>query len=257
MNTWRLLYLVIAVFLLEGCGALDPQQANTQPVSHDRFDGLLKKHVSPSGLVSYAGFKEDQDELEQYLETLTDHPPNDANWTNSEKLAYWINLYNAFTVQLILDHYPVKSIKDIGAELQVPFVNTPWDIKFIEIAGQEYDLNNIEHNILRKLFDEPRIHFAINCASMSCPPLRREAYVANKLEQQLTEQAVIFLNDSARNLITDEKAEVSKIFRWFQGDFTKKGTLKDFINQYAERRIMDDTDITYMDYDWAINETPN
>ncbi len=257
LPTQPLLFLALAALLLKGCSALDPQQANTQPVSHELFDILLKKHVDKSGLVSYAGFAEDREQLDQYLTLLTANPPNDQHWTEAEKLAYWINLYNGFTIALILDHYPVESIKDIGANLQVPFVNTPWDIKFIEIAGEKYDLNNIEHNILRKIFKEPRIHFAINCASMSCPKLRKEAYLGSKLEQQLQEQAIEFLNDPTRNQITADKAEVSKIFQWFSGDFTKDGSLREFLNQYAAQKILEDADIGYMDYDWTINETPN
>ena len=222
----KFFFFAAVALLLSGCSALDPQQANTQPVSHEVFDGLLKKHVDAMGLVSYTGFQKDRELLDQYLKLLTTNPPNDQYWTEPEKMAYWINLYNAFTIDLILGYYPVESIKDIGAKVQVPFVNTPWDIKFIEIAGEKYDLNNIEHNILRKIFEEPRIHFAINCASMSCPRLRREAYSGDKLDQQLQEQAIEFMNDPGRNQITAEKAEVSKIFQWFGGDFTKKGVFE-------------------------------
>lgn len=254
---YQLLFGVIIAISMVRCSALDPQQANTQPVSHEIFDTLLKKHVDASGLISYKGFETDRMQLDEYLTVLTSNPPNDEYWTESEKLAYWINLYNAFTIDLILDHYPLASIKDIGSKVQVPFVNTPWDIKFIEIDGEKYDLNNIEHNILRKIFEEPRIHFAINCASMSCPKLRKEAYVAVKLEQQLQEQAVDFLNDPARNRITPEQAEISKIFQWFNGDFTKNGSLREFLNQYAGQRILEEADIDYMDYDWSINETSN
>lgn len=252
-----LLFLVVVALLVKGCSALDPQQANTQPVSHELFDALLKKHVDSAGLVSYTGLEKDRVQLDQYLKLLTSNPPNDQHWTKPEKLAYWINLYNAFTIDLILDHYPTESIKNIGANVQVPFVNTPWDIKFIEIAGEVYDLNNIEHNILRKIFEEPRIHFAINCASMSCPRLRKEAYEASMLEEQLEEQAIEYLNDASRNLITSEKAEVSKIFQWFNGDFTKNGSLREFLNQYAEQKMLEGADIGYMDYDWSINKTPN
>ena len=257
LSTPQLLFLVWGAIFMKGCSALDPQQANTQPVSHELFDTLLKKHVDDEGLVAYSGFAEDRPQLDQYLKLLTANPPNDQHWNESEKLAYWINFYNAFTIDLILDHYPVESIKDIGSKLQVPFVNTPWDIKFIEIAGEKYDLNNIEHNILRKLFNEPRIHFAINCASMSCPRLRREAYKASMLEEQLQDQAIAFINDPSRNLIHAGDVEVSKIFQWFSGDFTENGSLREFLNQYALQKISEDADIGYMDYDWSINEKPN
>ncbi|MCK5368247.1 MAG: DUF547 domain-containing protein, partial [Cyclobacteriaceae bacterium] len=167
---------------------------------------------------------------------------------------YWINAYNAFTVKLIIDHYPLESIKDIGSAIQIPFVNSPWDIKFIEINGKKLDLNNIEHSILRKKFDEPRIHFAINCASFSCPKLRREAYVANNLDVQLEKQAIQFINDLERNSISGSHAEVSKIFSWFKGDFTKEGSLVDFLNQYSNTEIGKESKISYMNYNWALNE---
>ena len=256
-NSFQFLFAGIFVILLASCSALDPQQANTQPVSHDLFDSLLRKHVDPSGLVSYAGFEEDRERLNQYLNLLTSNPPNDEKWKESEKLAYWINLYNAFTIELILQHYPLESIKDIGSNIQVPFVNTPWDVKFIDINGQKYDLNNIEHNILRKIFDEPRIHFAINCASMSCPKLRPESYRSELLGAQLEDQAIDFVNDPTRNEITPSGAEVSKIFNWFGGDFTKNGSLREFLNQYARQKLLEDAEIKFKDYDWALNEAPN
>ena len=110
------------------------------------------------------------------MEELRKGHPNDKHWTETEQLAYWINAYNAFTVELILDHYPVASIRDIKEG--VPFINSVWDIDFIKIEGKTYSLNDIEHRILRREFDEPRIHFAIVCASISCPKLRNEAFEA-------------------------------------------------------------------------------
>jgi len=251
--TWRRLPIFCLIFSLAACTALDPQRADTAPISHDSFEQLLVKYVDEEGLVDYEGFQSDRLQLQNYLKLLTSNPPNDNRWNASEKLAYWINLYNAFTIDLILEYYPLESIKDIGSSVQVPFVNTPWDIKFIEIEDEKYDLNNIEHNILRKIFNEPRIHFAINCASMSCPKLRREAYKAEIIDQQLQEQAIDFLNDPFRNAITTESGQVSKVFRWFQADFTKDGSLREFLNQYAREPMSEDADIDYKDYDWSLN----
>jgi len=252
----HLLYtLLILVFV--SCGIASPKQENTQPISHASFDALLKKYVNSEGWVNYAGFSKDRAELKKYLELIQNNAPNDKNWTKEEKLAYWINAYNAFTIELILQYYPLESIKDIGSKIQVPFVNTPWDIKFIKIAGMEMDLNNIEHSILRKEFNEPRIHFAINCASYSCPVLRAEAYTGDKLEQQLQEQAVSFINDTRRNKITSASAQLSQIFDWFGGDFTKSGSLRDFINRYSKVKITDKTKVAYIDYDWRLNDSKN
>ncbi|MGI8583814.1 MAG: DUF547 domain-containing protein [Chitinophagaceae bacterium] len=221
--------------------------------SHNQWDKLLKKNVNASGMVNYKNFQKDKTELDAYLKILSDNPPQ-SSWSENEQKAYWINAYNAFTVSLILQHYPVKSIKDIGPAIQIPFVNTPWDNKFFKIGGKKYDLNNIEHSILRKKYDDPRIHFALVCASISCPRLRNEAYTAAKLDAQLEDAGKEFLNDKSKNNITAGKAELSKYFSWYKGDFTKNGSLADFINKYSQIKINSNTKISYLDYNWSLNE---
>lgn len=219
--------------------------------SHQQWDKLLKKHVNASGLVDYKGFKKDQDELNAYLKTLSDNAPQD-NWSENDKKAFWINAYNAYTVSLILQHYPVKSIKDIAGKIYK--INTPWDIQFITIGGKKYDLNNIEHGILRKKFDDPRIHFALVCAAMSCPKLQRDAYTGDKINAQLEDAGKDFLNDPAKNRVGATTAELSNYFSWYKGDFTKKGSLSDFINKYAQTKMNDKTKINTIDYNWSLNE---
>jgi len=227
--------------------------SNSNPISHESWTTLLSKHVSDEGWVDYVGFQQDSLALNQYLKLLSSSHPNDKNWSEDEQLAYWINAYNAFTVKMIVDHYPVASIKDI--KKGIPFVNTVWDIKFINIEGHEYDLNNIEHGIIRKQFDEPRIHFAVNCASISCPQLLNEAFEAKRLDAQLTQVARGFLSDTARNQVADKK--VSSIFSWFRGDFKdKSGSLVKFINQYAPEPIPEDSELEFLDYNWQLNEKP-
>jgi hypothetical protein len=158
-----------------------------------------------------------------------------------------------FTVKLVCDHYPVGSIKDIRRG--IPFVNSVWDIKFIEIEGIGYDLNNIEHGIIRKEFDEPRIHFALNCASASCPDLRPEAYTAEKLESQLDEQTIAFLSDTTKNRISVDKLELSRIFFWYKGDFRQGGKgLQTFIDQHTTKRVDVNAKIDYRPYDWSLND---
>ncbi len=250
--------LMLAFFLVvtvAGCSSLDPQQTGTTPVSHELFDELLAKYVGDDGMVDYEAFRSERGKLQEYLELLTSNPPNDETWTSGDKLAYWINVYNAFTIDLILEYYPVASIKDIGSSIQVPFVNTPWDLKLIEIDGEKYDLNNVEHNILRKVFDEPRIHFAINCASLSCPKLRREAYKGELIDRQLQEQAMDFMNDPFRNEVTSQSAELSKLFKWWQADFTRHGTLREYINRFALEPLDEGGEIDYKEYDWSLNDT--
>ncbi len=227
-------------------------ESSSMPIQHDIWHELLQKHVSSDGKVNYKGFVADKAQLNKYLSLMNTHHPNDKNWSKDEQLAYWINAYNAYTVQLIVDNYPVESIKKI--KRGVPFINSVWDKEFISIEGQAYSLGHIEHEILRKEFDEPRIHFAIVCASISCPKLLNEAYFVAQLEQQLTQQTKDFINDSSRNKLTKSEVELSKIFSWFEGDFTKKGSLIDYLNQYSQTQLSKDAKVSYMSYDWGLNE---
>ena len=160
---------------------------------------------------------------------MSSHPPA-ATWTAQERLAYWINAYNAFTIQLIVNNYPVASIQDLHPKAYIPLVNSVWHQPFFNIGGQPMTLHAIEHKILRVQFDEPRIHFAIVCASKSCPALLNEAYTAKQLEEQLTRQANAFLADNFRNKIGRSTLHLSKIFSWFKEDFTKGQTLVTFLN---------------------------
>ncbi len=222
------------------------------PVSHDLWDRLLKKHVGQDGFVDYQGMVRDSAALNDYLDLLASSHP-DKSWSKAQVMAYWINAYNAYTVKLIVDHYPLSSIKDI--KKGIPFVNTVWDIKFIYIQGKTYDLNNIEHGILRKDYNDARIHAAVNCASFSCPKLRPEAFVADKLDEQLDDSMKSFVNDQLRNQISAEKAQLSSIFNWFKGDFkSHAGSLEAFINKYSKQKISGKTVITFLDYDWSIND---
>jgi hypothetical protein len=219
--------------------------------SHQQWDRLLKKHVNAAGLVNYKGFQKDKAELDAYLQNLSNNAPQ-KNWSANDQKAFWINAYNAYTISLILQNYPVKSIKDIGGKIYK--VNTPWDIKFINIGGKKYDLNNIEHGMLRRGFDDPRIHFALVCASISCPRLRNEAYTGAQLNAQLEDAGREFLNDKSKNRISADRAELSKYFSWYKGDFTKNGSLTDFINKYSQAKINANTKIGSLDYNWNLNE---
>jgi len=225
-----------------------------QAISHNAFDQLLQKYVDEEGLVNYKGLKEDRNKLKSYLSHLESNAPQES-WSVYEQLAYWINAYNAYTLDLILEHYPLQSINEIGSKIKIPFVNTAWDIKFITIGGEEYDLNNIEHGIIRKNFDEPRIHFALVCAAMSCPKLQNRAYLPATLDDQLTAASKEFLADPAKNTFKNSKsAKLSKIFNWYGGDFNNNGTMIEYINQYAPLRLENNAEIDWMDYDWALNE---
>lgn len=223
-------------------------------VDHSSYDRLLKKYVTDKGLVNYKGFKAGEQELNRYLALLSRNPPA-ASWSQPEQMAYWINAYNAYTIRLILDHYPVKSIKDIGSSIQIPFVTTPWAAKFFSIGGEKMSLDNIEHGTLRKKFDDPRIHFALVCASMSCARLRNEAYTAAKLESQLDDQGRDFVNNPAKNNISPGKVRLSKYFDWYKGDWTKNGqSVAKWVNRYSKTKIDEQTPVTFLDYNWKLNE---
>jgi hypothetical protein len=245
MKIWLLMVFILTRGIV---GAQDK-------ISHLEFDALLRKYVSTSGKVNYKALRKDSVLLNRYLSKLSETPPDERTWTQSEQIAFWINAYNAFTIKLILKYYPIKSIKDIGSSIQIPFVNTPWDIKFIQIGGEKMDLNNIEHGILRKKFNDPRVHMALVCASKSCPILLNEAYTAEKLDQQLTRQTKAFLADPFRNKISADKPQLSMIFNWYEGDFNKNGgSVTSFVNRYSTQKMKSGAKITYIEYDWGLNE---
>ena len=211
--------------------------------SHQKWNALLQKNVNSNGDVNYKAFVKNKAELEAYLKLLQDNSPA-KNWSKNDKLAYYINLYNAGTVKLIVDNYPVKSIKDI---------RSPWDKDVVAIGDKMYSLGYVEHKVLRKM-NEPRIHFAINCASYSCPKLVNKAFLADTIEAQLENAALDFIADKKRNIISANKVELSEIFKWFKGDFTENTTLIGFINKYSATQVNDNAKVKYIDYNWSLNE---
>ena len=215
----------------------------TEKFNHQAWHDLLQKYVSNKGQVNYKGLKNNRKALLNYITVLGKNIPNDS-WAKADKLAYWINAYNAFTIDLILQNYPLKSIKDI---------KNPWKQRLWKLGSKWYNLEEMEHQILRKM-DEPRIHFAIVCASFSCPKLQNEAFTASNIESQLTLATKDFLNDSSRNMISKNSLELSKIFQWFAKDFKQNGSLIDFLNQYSTIEISAKAKKSFKDYNWDLNE---
>lgn len=215
----------------------------TPSIDHTALNTLLVNHVSPQGHVNYDSIKKNWSALRDYIASLGEQLPEDS-WSQEEKLAYWMNAYNAMTIDLILRNYPTGSIKDI---------KDPWDQRLWKLGTKWYNLNEIEHQILRKMGDA-RIHFGINCASFSCPPLLNEAFTADKVDSQLEQLAISFVNDSKRNTITADRVDISKIFTWFSKDFKTDGSVVDFLNKYANTQINDNAKVRYMDYDWNLNK---
>lgn len=214
---------------------------------HSLWNNILKSHVSQSGKVNYQGIKVGQANLSKYLGQIAANKPSG---NDNDQLAYWINAYNAYTVKLVIDHMPISSIKDIAAKVGTA---TPWDYKFANIGGTIYSLNQIEHEIIRIQFDEPRIHFAVNCASKSCPKLRNEAFTGNVLDAQLTEQTKEFLLDKTKNDLSSSPIKLSQLFDWFKDDFTKEVTLIEILNKYSQTKIADSDAPIFLEYSWELN----
>ncbi|AUC82502.1 DUF547 domain-containing protein [Lacinutrix sp. Bg11-31] len=217
--------------------------ASPEAFSHNEWNKLLKQHVSEAGNVDYKSIKTNRKSLTNYIISLGENIPNDT-WKKENKLVYWINAYNALTVDLILRNYPLQSIKDI---------KNPWEQRLWKLGNKWYSLEEIEHQILRKM-DEPRIHFAIVCASYSCPKLQNEAFTASNLEAQLTNATKQFLSDKNRNDISQNNLKLSRIFKWFKKDFEQNGSLINFLNTYSDVSISEKANKSYLDYNWNLND---
>ncbi|MFN0081023.1 MAG: DUF547 domain-containing protein [Ferruginibacter sp.] len=221
-------------------GGNEADEAN--PVlSHAAFDQLLKRHVTEDGRVNYMGFIKDKIQFDAYLNILTRNPVQ-ATWERNKKLAYWINVYNAFTIKRVMEKYPIHNMKDD--------IN-PWKEKNIRLGTETYSLDQIENEIVRVQFKDARIHFALNCGAKSCPKLLNEAYMPDKLDAQLNKQTEAFINNTLQNTISDKKAELSKIFEWYAADF---GNIVAFFNSYLQTPLKENVKITYKEYNWSLNE---
>jgi hypothetical protein len=218
-------------------------QTDSQSLDHSIWDKLLKKYVANNGNVDYKGFKTESNKLNDYINYLASQVPS-KEWSINEQLAYFINVYNANTIKLIIDNYPINSIKDIS---------NPWRKDRLKIGEKDYSLADIENGILRKM-NEPKIHFAINCASYSCPKLLNTAYTFDNVQELMERATREFINNPEKNNISTENPKLSEIFKWYKSDFTENGSLVDYINQYADIKISAETKVDYLDYNWNLNE---
>jgi len=266
----RFFLFILALTAVTGAGA------QTQGFDHEHkaWGTLLKKHVvliegGKASQVRYAGMQKDHAQLKVYLEALSNVREQEfKGWSRPRQLAFLINAYNAFAVEKILARYPdIRSILDFGKIFGNPFQD-----RFFSLFGREFSLDMIEHDTIRTkgVYDDPRIHFAVNCASVGCPMLREEAYVAARLDSQLEEQTRRFLADRTRNRFASaaNALEVSEIFKWYSVDFTSGlkgfGSREQFFARYAElladnpehRQIIleQKAEIRHLDYDWGLND---
>ena len=212
------------------------------------FDSLLQKNVDKTGRVDYQSLKNNETLLDNYLAYIQNNEPT-KDWSSNKKKAFWINTYNAYTIKIILNNYPLKSIRDIKIDGK-----TAWKIPFVKVGQKRYTLDQIEHEILRKKFNDPRIHVGINCASVSCPRLWNFAFTEDNIASSLDNLMKEFINDTTRNKISKNNLEISEIFNWFSKDFMKNGTIINYLNTYAAIKISEKASIKYLTYDWSLNK---
>lgn len=224
--------------------------------THKIWREVLSESVSKTGattVVDYRMLKSNPTKLNSYLKQLEGVSHSDFQaFSKKNQLAFLINAYNAYTVRLIIDHYPVKSIKKTGG-----FFTSPWKKKFFKLFGEPTHLDHIEHDLIRKNFKEPRIHFAVNCASKGCPSLIQTPYLGAKIDEQLEAASRDFLNDKSRNRFDPKKSTLylSKIFDWYGDDFVKaNGSVIGFVAPRLGISPKDVSRTRFLDYDWSLNE---
>jgi len=270
----NLVFIIVATLVsLNACAAdLDPQNDTVNGFDHKHkvWEDLLHSNViwtddGNASRVRYHGFKIQATQFNTYLDSISNVSQQEFNnWTKPQQLAFLINAYNAYTIKLILSKYPdLASIKELGSIL-----TNPWKIKFFTFMGKKTNLDFIEHTLIRKqgAYDEPRIHVAVVCASIGCPALRNEAFLAETLNAQLEDSMVRFLSDKTRNRYNTASGvlEISKIFKWYEGDFVSGyGSLEEFLARYAtifthqhnvKSSILSfDVDIDFLPYNWDLN----
>ncbi|KKD39669.1 DUF547 domain-containing protein [Limnoraphis robusta] len=281
MNNFKALTLLIPVlFLISSCATeTTPLNLNsenstesnvtlaaTEPFSYQNYQQILSTYVDENGNVNYKALKENRQNLDKFNASLaTLSPQSFENWTEKEKIAFWINAYNSLTLLAIIENYPTKSIRDI------PGV---WTKLQFNVMGKEVTLDEIEHKILRVQFNEPRIHMGLVCASIGCPLLLQEPYTGDKLDEQLDEQTrkFIALNQNFQIDKQNNQVYLSSIFKWFGEDFIpsfkaqdkftgsdKERAVLNFVSQYLEESenkylINGKYQIKYLDYDWSLND---
>jgi hypothetical protein len=243
---------ILSIFLLVLVLTNKLATADTLDQSNGQYSKVLNAYVT-DGLVDYSGLKSDPKDLNQYLEQ-TSLVTKEAfeRWSKNEQLAFLINLYNAQTLNLVANNYPVKSIKDIAGNS-----GGPWEKPIVTLFGEKITLNSLENEVIRKNYPEPRIHFALVCAALGCPVLINKPYQSATLDKQLDQQTKVFLMDSDKNSIDTKKRvlRLSPIFDWFKEYFIlQSGSVIEFVNPYFDNQATGEFKIEYTNYDWTLND---
>lgn len=265
MGRLSIVFLLSATLVCVNGSAWAQGSATSTPVrdsvDHGPFERILTRYVDEEGDVDYAGLQSDADSLlSPYLEQLGATDP--ATMDRDEQLAFWINAYNAYTLKLIVDHYPLENIWAVTPGPAEPKDDSPFLLEVGPVADTVRTLDEIEHDIIRERFDEPRIHFALVCAAKSCPRLRREAYTGPRLDRQLEDQTNTFLHDDEKNRIPagGDRLALSRIFDWYGEDFgATDADLQRFLAPYFEGDVRDRLanaafEVDYQSYDWTLND---
>ncbi len=220
-----------------------PEKPAPKPFDHSAFDKMLRNNVSSDGKVDYAAFKKQIAELNAYLVEMEAFAPK-KDWSKSKKMAYWLNLYNAWMIKAVADAYPINSPMDLDG-------GNTWKVKRAKSGSNTYSLDAVENQIIRPTFKDARIHFAVNCAAKSCPPLLNRAWTESNLESYLEKQTKDFINNPQYNKIETKKVQISKIFEWYAADFEDIIT---FLNKYSNTKIDSKAKIEYLEYNWELNK---
>ena len=258
--------LIVCLLLLSVCSVLflyhfrvEADSRASQPTddasfSHELFDQVLQEHVDEKGRVNYTKLKANPKKLEAYLDLLAFADPEELSY--NERLTFWINAYNAFVIKGVINHYPITSVRKVKL-----FNGFFFRLKF-QVAGKMYTLNQIEHDIIRTEFVDPRVHFVLVCASSSCPSLGNRAFSADTIEEHLETAAFSFIQDPEKVRIdrAERTVYLSKIFKWYDDDFTEGyDGVADFLADYPppeDAEFLESTDVKlrYLDYDWTLND---
>ncbi|WP_162910647.1 DUF547 domain-containing protein [Hymenobacter oligotrophus] len=247
---FRQLLLLLALLVSTVAWAHRPALVADQPA----YEALLKRHVLPDGRVNYEGLADDEEVLMAYLQSLSSRPPL-PSWSRYDQAAFWLNTYNAYTLYLAAQYYPVERLSDIKIK-SVGGYRSLWDAPEVNIGGKQYTLKQIEREILPELLpNDPRRHFALHCGAASSPKLLPEAYEGNRLDAQLSLQASRFINDPVLNVLAPDSAQLSSLFDWYAADFGTPAQLLEFINRYAATGLSSSTAVSYVPYDWTLNDS--
>lgn len=252
--------LTTSLILLSACLAMTKAAAETFDHQHSTFSSLLADVVVVQGhqsRVDYPKLIGQRVRLDQYLASLSSVSRTEFDaFSSDQQLAFLINTYNGYQLRQVIDNYPLKSIKDVGS-----FFSSPWSKDFFKLFYEPASLNFVEHELIRQLFKEPRIHFAVNCASISCPPIQPEAFVASSLDAQLDAAAVNFLSDRQANYLDGNTLYLSKIFDWYEEDFG--GSVVTFVSGFWPELLQESASgvaqnpaklkVAYAPYDWNLN----